>query len=361
MNTQTKAATPAEKIILKCRELYGKYGYRHFLMSKFEDYDLYADNRSFLRSDSVLTFTDRSGRLKALKPDVTLSIVKNLGEDETLPVKVFYNENVYRPADGGKEFSEIMQLGLESIGTDDLYSAAEVIMLAEKSLSEISNSHILDISHIGLLSELISDTELDGSAKTALTDAIRRKSSSAIKNAVSDTELADKLCRLTSEYTTLKQALPLISELVPESDALTELQGICDILDVSGLSENVYFDFSLLGDLSYYNGIIFQGFVDGAPSAVLSGGRYDPLLRRFGRNCGACGFAIYLDRLTALEARSHANDADILLLYGENDSPLYIAKAVSILISDGNTVLTAKAQPDGMRFGKIINISEVTL
>ena len=361
MNTQTKAATPAEKIILKCRELYRKYGYRHFLMSKFEDYDLYADNRSFLRSDSVLTFTDRSGRLKALKPDVTLSIVKNLGEDETLPVKVFYNENVYRPADGGKEFSEIMQLGLESIGTDDLYSTAEVIMLAEKSLSEISDCHILDISHIGLLSELISGAELDGSAKTALTDAIRRKSRSAIKDAVTDTLLADKLCRLTTEYTTLKKALPVIAELLPESEALSELRGICDILDVSGLSDHVYFDFSLLGDLSYYNGIIFQGFVDGAPSAVLSGGRYDPLLRRFGRTCGACGFAIYLDRLTALEARSHANDADILLLYGENDCPLDIAKAVSGLVSGGNTVLTARTQPDGMRFGKIINISEVTL
>ena len=361
MNTQTNAATPAEKIILKCRELYSRYGYRHFLMSKFEDYDLYADNKSFLRSDSVLTFTDRSGRLKALKPDVTLSIVKNLGEDEALPVKVFYNENVYRPADGGKEFSEIMQIGLESIGTDDLYSTAEVIMLAEKSLSEISDSHILDVSHIGLLSELISGAELDGSAKTALTDAIRRKSTSAIKNAVSDEVLADKLCRLTSECTTLSKAIPVIAELLPNSEALAELRGICDILECLGLSEHVYFDFSLLGDLSYYNGIIFQGFVNGAPSSVLSGGRYDPLLKRFGRSCGACGFAIYLDRLTALESGSHENDADILLIYGENDSPVSVAKAVSELISKGNTVLTARSTPDGMRFGKIINISEVTL
>ena len=356
----SNAATPAEKIILKCRELYGRYGYRHFLMSKFEDYDLYADNKSFLRSDSVLTFTDRSGRLKALKPDVTLSIVKNLGEDETLPVKVFYNENVYRPADGGKEFSEIMQLGLESIGADDLYSTAEVIMLAERSLSEISDSHILDISHIGLISELISGAELDGSAKTALTDAIRRKSTSAIKTAVSDTELADKLCRLTSEYTTLKKALPVIAELVPESAALAELRGICDILGAAGLSEHVYFDFSLLGDLSYYNGIIFQGFVDGVPSAVLSGGRYDPLLKRFGRSCGACGFAIYLDRLASVAAKSHTNDADILLLYNDSDDPVRLAKLTSELVSGGSTVLTARSQPDGMRFGKIINMNEVT-
>ena len=361
MNTLTKAATPAEKIILKCRELYRKYGYRHFLMSKFEDYDLYANNRSFLRSDSVLTFTDRSGRLKALKPDVTLSIVKNLGEDETLPVKVFYNENVYRPSDGGKEFSEIMQLGLESVGDGDLYSTAEVIMLAQMSLSEISTSHILDISHIGLLSELISKAGLDGSAKTDLTDAIRRKNISAIKDTVSDAVLADKLCRLTAAYTTLSKALPIIAELLPESEALSELRGICDILDASGLSDQVYFDFSLLGDLSYYNGIIFQGFVDGAPSAVLSGGRYDPLLKRFGRNCGACGFAIYLDRLTYLEPRSKNYDADVLLIYGQNDSPVRIAKAVDSLISDGNTVLTARSQPNGMRFGKIINISEVTL
>ncbi len=60
------------------RALYSKFGYRPYRMSKFEEYDLYAGNRSFLPSGGVITFTDTNGRLMALKPDVTLSIAKNL-------------------------------------------------------------------------------------------------------------------------------------------------------------------------------------------------------------------------------------------------------------------------------------------
>ena len=66
-----------ERAILKLRSLYKKYGYMPFKMSKFEEYDLYVRNKDFLISDRVITFNDTNGKLLALKPDVTLSIIKN--------------------------------------------------------------------------------------------------------------------------------------------------------------------------------------------------------------------------------------------------------------------------------------------
>ena len=66
-----------EKVIYSLRSLYGKYGYIPFNMSKFEEYELYVKNKDFLVSDSVITFNDTNGKLLALKPDVTLSIIKN--------------------------------------------------------------------------------------------------------------------------------------------------------------------------------------------------------------------------------------------------------------------------------------------
>ena len=84
-----------EKAVFKLRSLYKKYGYMPFKMSKFEEYDLYVRNKDFLISDRVITFNDTNGKLLALKPDVTLSIIKN-GEDEVgVKQKVYYNENVY--------------------------------------------------------------------------------------------------------------------------------------------------------------------------------------------------------------------------------------------------------------------------
>ena len=66
-----------EQSIYRLRELFIDNGYRKFKMNKFEEYDLYSKNKEFLVSDGVIVFNDTNGKLLALKPDVTLSIIKN--------------------------------------------------------------------------------------------------------------------------------------------------------------------------------------------------------------------------------------------------------------------------------------------
>ena len=83
-----------EKISLELRALYKKYGYLPYKMSKFEEYDLYVKNKDFLISDSVITFNDTNGKLLALKPDVTLSIIKNSTDQAGCKQKLYYNENI---------------------------------------------------------------------------------------------------------------------------------------------------------------------------------------------------------------------------------------------------------------------------
>jgi ATP phosphoribosyltransferase regulatory subunit HisZ len=82
-------------------------------MSKFEEYDLYVRNKDFLVSESVITFNDTNGRLLALKPDVTLSIIKNSGSDKNYKEKLYYNENVYRISERTHQYKELMQTGIE--------------------------------------------------------------------------------------------------------------------------------------------------------------------------------------------------------------------------------------------------------
>ena len=84
-----------ERYVYALRELYFRYGFTPYRMSKFEEYDLYARNKDFLVSDNVITFTDTDGKLMALKPDVTLSIIKNSKDEPDVIRKVSYNENVY--------------------------------------------------------------------------------------------------------------------------------------------------------------------------------------------------------------------------------------------------------------------------
>ena len=143
-----------EQTIYRLRGLYEKYGYRRFKMSKFEEYDLYVQNKDFLISDSVITFTDTNGKLMALKPDVTLSIVKNTTDEPQSIQKVYYNENVYRISKGTQGFKEIMQVGLECFGDIDNFNICEVLTLACKSLKSISEKSVLDISHLGVITSV---------------------------------------------------------------------------------------------------------------------------------------------------------------------------------------------------------------
>ena len=78
--------------------------------------------------------------------------------------------------------------------------------------------------------------------------------------------------------------------------ALDELSLVTGVLAANGC-DGVRVDFSIVNDMNYYNGIVFRGFIDGVPESVLSGGQYDILMRKMGRQAGAVGFAVYLDLL----------------------------------------------------------------
>ena len=157
MNTQLSLQ---ERVVFSLRDLYSRFGYSRYVMSKFEPYDLYARNKDFLISDNVITFTDTNGQLMALKPDVTLSIVKNTRDTQQLQ-KLYYNENVYRVTKSSNGFREIMQSGLECLGDIDDYCVSEVLLLAAKSLAAISENCILSVSHLGILTQLLDGMQLD--------------------------------------------------------------------------------------------------------------------------------------------------------------------------------------------------------
>ena len=118
-----------EKAIFSLRSLYKKYGYMPFKMSKFEEYDLYVRNKDFLVSDRIITFNDTNGKLLALKPDVTLSVIKSGVDAPGCKQKVYYNENIYRVSGSTHQYTEIMQVGLECIGDIDLYDVFEAVHL----------------------------------------------------------------------------------------------------------------------------------------------------------------------------------------------------------------------------------------
>lgn len=341
-----------EQVARQLRELYRSCGYTQYKMSKFEPYDLYVRNKSFLVSGDILTFTDADGRLMALKPDVTLSIVKNAREGEGLQ-KVYYTENVYRTSPIAQGFREIMQTGLECVGEIDLVAMGEVLLLAARSLETISGNYLLDVSHLGFAAGLLDSAGVPQDQRSQLLERMGEKNVPALRALCRelgvDGETADVLCRLATLYGSPEQLLPVLGELVRNprmAAALEELEHVCALAPSAGLR----LDFSIVNDMDYYNGLIFRGYLPGLPSGVLSGGRYDNLLRQMGREDGAIGFAVYLNLLERLETTQPDYDADLLLLYDDQTPAPAVLREAERCRRTGQSVRVERRAPEGLTF-----------
>ncbi len=364
MNTKEMILSFNEKVIFELRSLYSKYGYSHYNMSKFEEYDLYARNKDFLISDSIITFTDTNGKLMALKPDVTLSIIKNSKDEPDSLQKVYYNENVYRIAKGTNTFKEIMQIGLECVGNIDNYSICEVLSLACKSLKSISDNCVLDISHLGVITSVFDAFEIPSYAKKEMLKFISEKNVHELNALCNELELSEEKIKILKALITTsgkpEVVLPQLNtmlENIIDTAVITELQEILSALD-DDIKSIVNIDFSVVSDTHFYNTIVFKGFIEGVPTSVLSGGQYDKLLQKMKRKSGALGFAVYLDVLDRLALSSNDYDVDIVLTYDDNSSLSEINDKVKSLSQNGETVFACKVVPSDLKYKKLINIKD---
>ena len=361
MNIPDRILKPEERIMFGLRALYGSYGYTPYKMQKFESYDLYAGNKDFLSSEQIIAFSDTDGTLLALKPDVTLSIVRS-GRDEPGTVqKVYYQENVYRPARQGQGFREIMQTGVECIGAVDEYCLAEVLLLAAESLREISPKAVLHLSHMGLVRRLIAQAGLSGELELRAVSALAARSVhelSALCREAGCTQEAEKaLCKLIDIPITPREGLKALEEL-PCAEEAACLHRVTDALRDTPAYEMLALDMSTVNDLGYYNGLVFRGYIDGVPERVIAGGQYDPLMKKLGRRGGAIGFAVYLDALERLQEGADRVDADALLLYPESIAPAKVLEAVRKLNAECQSVCAQKAVPGRQCFGQVLTLTE---
>ena len=273
---------PEEKAALTLRELYESHGYSFYRMSRFEEYDFYADKKDFLASKQILTFTDINGKLMALRPDVTLSIVKHAKDSDSSLQKFYYDEKVYRVPKNANSFHEISQAGIECIGSLDDEAVRDVIELAVMSLRFIAGTRrcVLDVADAGVITELLKgNTNRDEILK-----CIAEKNIHGLKRL----NAPEKIISLAEIQDSPDKALPVLGSIT-DSHCLKVLDGM--------KYDELRIDFSAVNNLNYYNGIVFRGFIEGIPESILSGGEYDNLIHMMNHDSStkALGFAVYLD------------------------------------------------------------------
>ena len=249
------------------------------------------------------------------------------------------------------------------MGNVDTYVTSEIIGLAWKSLNAISDKFVLDISHMGLIIGFLDELNLSPTDYEQMLNFISKKDAHEINTLCNRINISqqttDKIIKIATCYGGFEQMLPICNELIVNDktkNAVDELNQLYNILTFMGISDKISLDFSIINDMSYYNGIIFQGFIDGVTGTVLSGGRYDNLLAKMNKSIGAIGFAVYTDMLEYMISVNRASDVDVMLMYSNDTAPLSIAAKVKELTDGGLTVFAAESIPENLKYKLLLKI-----
>lgn len=346
MNIKLENMRPEEKATITLSGLYEKFGYKKYKVSRFEEYSLYLKYKSFLTGDKIITFTDLDGKLLALKPDVTLSIIKNSKADGENTEKAYYTETVYRESKESNTFREISQMGLEYLGKVDLYAVSEAVYLARQSLEAISENFILELGCMDFATALVNEITADAELREKLLKSLAAKSAHEICETAREAGLSEKdaadlalLCGLNGSFMPTLEKARAICRNEKMKLALDELSMVYASAAENENDEHIRLDFTLLNDDEYYCGIIMAGYIEGLPRKVLAGGRYDKMMRKFKRTAGAVGFAVYLNELERMPVKKQPYDTDVIIYKTDSADPAKLLQEVKRLTRENLRVM----------------------
>ena len=314
-------------IVSNLINIYERFGFKKIKLSKFEDYNLYNNNKDFLQTEHILTFMNLNGNLKSLRPDVTLSIVKKVLKDNDKETqKIYYIEDIYKIV--SNEYEEIPQVGVEIIGKLNNYSNLEIISMAIESLKSINKNYILEISNIDFISAIFDEINLEENLKIEIINNIYLKNKHDLEKLLNKNvdckykKYILSFIELSGNYKDILKKLKSLIINKKMQKSYEELKSLSFVFELYNNFDKILLDFSIESQLGYYNGIIFKGYIKESNDIILSGGRYDKLLNKFNSNKNAIGFAIYMDKL--YEKNKTSDFIDILILYKSGDENILL-------------------------------------
>lgn len=298
-----------QSIVNTLQMLFAQFGYRRISTPAIEYYSTYQLGYRDAEDEAFYKFFDGDGRILALRSDMTIPIARYASalDAKDAPYRFTYSEDVYKVnASFAGRRNEVTDCGIERIGGVD--GDIEVLWLAAKVMEMIGgDNYVLEIGSAPLFQKAAELAGLHAEQKQVLADLTDRKSMADLNNFlegnVKDKQLRlffEKLPLLNGGTEVLRDVAKLTSYtiLARECESLMSLyEGLAKL----GVGDCIAFDPGKIPHLNYYTGIIFEGYRQGAGHSVLSGGRYDELLGRFGNPMGAIGFGVKIDYLPLQE------------------------------------------------------------
>lgn len=284
------------------------YGYHDIETPTFEFFDVFSKEIGTIPSRELYKFFDREGNTLVLRPDFTPAIARAATKyfvNESVPVRLTYLGNAFvNQSSYQGRLKETTQIGGELIGEDSADADAEVIALVvQMLLSSGLKEFQISLGHVGFFRALVQEAGLDEQTTEELKTLLKNKNTFGVEKLMEQQPISASLRTLFRSLTSLFGT----EEVLDRADALTEnqaakkslqrLREIWKILKLYGVEQYVSFDLGMISGYRYYTGIVFRGYTFGTGDAVIKGGRYDSLLRQFGKEAPAVGFVAVIDQL----------------------------------------------------------------
>lgn len=294
-----------EKRVLegRLRQLFAKRGYAEIETPGIEFYDVFAAGSGAVPQEELFKFFDQQGRILCLRYDGTVPaarVAARLCQDVELPLRFSYINNMYRYAEfGGGRQREFGQAGIELIGSNSPAADAEVIATAIRAALACGIKDLqVSLGQVAFFHAVLAHWQISDEAARLLPHLIDTKQLVAIEELAEQLDLPDQARKVISKLASSQGSLADLAEYAKLVDhpqaksALDNLSQVLQILAEEGYDRYVTVDLGMLQSINYYTGIIFKGFTYGLGFPLFSGGRYDGLLRDFGRDLPATGFSI---------------------------------------------------------------------
>lgn len=346
----------AQKHILEKRmhEVLHSYGYRDIETPTFEYFDVFGEKVGTTPSRELYKFFDREGATLVLRPDFTPSIARAASKyfmEEKHPIRLCYLGNTFTNYSNYRgHMKESTQMGAELISDPGPEADAEVIaMCIEMLLAAGLQDFQVSVGQVMFFESLVEQAGLEEDDEDTLRELIRNKNSVGVEKFLSGREIDPQLSRLLVRIPSMfggEEILDLAEEMTGCEEAKAALERLRDVLQLLrtyGLERYISFDLGMMSGHQYYTGVIFRAYTYGTGEAIVKGGRYDTLLKNFGKDAPSIGFVVVINQLLNAMHRQNisieSKEKRVLILYDLSSEKDAVRKAQELRTGGTVTVL----------------------
>lgn len=326
----------------KLQQVFRQYGYQDIETPTFEYFEVFSREVGTIPSKDLYKFFDREGNTLVLRPDVTPSVSRACAtyfSPDKEVVSLCYTGNTFiNNSSLLGRMKETTQMGVERIGDDSPEADAEILAMAVECLKAAGLKEFqVSVGQVDYFKSLLAEAGMDDETEERLRSLISQKNYFGVEDVVREQKLPDQLSRVFEELPHLfgsAEVLNKAKELTDNPSALkavSRLEEIYEILKIYGYEKYISFDFGMLSKIRYYTGIIFQAYTYGTGEPLIKGGRYNELMKHFGKPAASIGFAIVVDSLMLALTRQKivlpAEDDIMVITYRAENRTEAIQKA----------------------------------